>query len=559
MVKRVVSLAIAFATFILVMVLAHIFIAPDGIKRVNVLKDGWTVSYNDTVYTDVSLPDLRNLIGNPTFRGDRIVLSHEVTGLSDYEAPTLLFETNFSAYTVTCGHKVIRSVFYELYEKGAFIGSDNNYVLLPTFTEPVILEIELLVSEDGAYGYYNSPVLGSYMDVFLYTIYENIFIFMSSAFLVIFGIMFLAIAVGFKSDLPEINMQMYSALLFIMLGIWSLTQFRVADMFMDTHGHQTEIEYISLYLIVPLMYMTMGSMQNYLKNKLFLIFATIGTLIPVVLIALHYMGLVHINRLLFVYQLDALGLVIFMVTMLVRDISNRRISGSQLIQLIGATALAVSFVFNVFFYFLEVNGVSEQIMLSKKAVPIGTMCMVFATLVNYNIFITESYARKKEYDSLAHLAYADGLTGIPNRSRFEKYLNDLWDMEEDYCVISIDLNGLKVVNDTLGHLMGDKYLSEFTEVLVDCFKEKGFVARIGGDEFVAILRGENMSMADELLKKLDQSLEDINKKDPSINRSAASGYAFRHEADKKDWNEVYLLADERMYKNKADKKSQRKD
>ena len=98
--------------------------------------------------------------------------------------------------------------------------------------------------------------------------------------------------------------------------------------------------------------------------------------------------------------------------------------------------------------------------------------MAFASLINYYIYISETYAKKKENESLAHLAYADGLTNIPNRSRYEKYLSDLNESGEDYCIISIDLNGLKTVNDNQGHLMGDKYLKEFSNALDNCFRGK---------------------------------------------------------------------------------------
>ena len=104
--------------------------------------------------------------------------------------------------------------------------------------------------------------------------------------------------------------------------------------------------------------------------------------------------------------------------------------------------------------------------------------------------------------------------------------------------------------------MGDKYLSEFSRVLDVCFRGKGFIARIGGDEFVAVLSGDNLNSAEKLIEKLNLALVSLNRKDPSIRRIAATGYAFRHEVDDMDWNAVYLLADERMYSNKNQMKKE---
>ena len=100
--------------------------------------------------------------------------------------------------------------------------------------------------------------------------------------------------------------------------------------------------------------------------------------------------------------------------------------------------------------------------------------------------------------------------------------------------------------------MGDKYISEFGRALDTCFEGRGFVARIGGDEFVAILQGDEMKQPQSYIDKLNAALDRLNRSDPRIKRSAAAGYAFRHEADDDNWNSVYLLADERMYRNKAE-------
>ena len=98
--------------------------------------------------------------------------------------------------------------------------------------------------------------------------------------------------------------------------------------------------------------------------------------------------------------------------------------------------------------------------------------------------------------------------------------------------------------------MGDKYLKDFSNILKECFMGKGFFARIGGDEFVAILTGKNLNMADEIISNMNEKLSELNKKDPLINRSMAYGYAYKSEVTSGYENGVYLLADQRMYENK---------
>lgn len=549
--KKALYLLVAFIAFVLVLMAAQAILKPEGADRVEVLQDGWYVRYNKTEYDNVKLSNLRKLIGNGAFRSDRIFLTQkdvDFTGLSD---PALMLETKFSAFIVSIDGREIEHKFLTYFERGEFVGCERNFVNMPKMTGKHEITIELLVGEDGAYNYFDAPVFGDYADLFMYGIYNNMFIFTISAFLVIFGFMFFIIALGFESNFPEIRMLMFSSLLFIDLGVWFLSQFKLLNLFLDLGRRQTEVEYISLYLIVPLMYMVMGSMRDYLKKKRFMTFAFIGTIISILPIILHYTGQMHINRLLWLYQVNALTLIVFMFFMLFGDEKNKRISPSQRIQLIGQAMLGAACIVNVFFYYLEVTGVMEQVMLSKKIVPLGALCMVFSTLVNYNVYISASIARKKEYQSLSHYAYADGLTDIPNRARLEKYISDIVKKNVDYCIVSIDLNGLKSINDIKGHLMGDRYIREFALILDECIGDKGFIARVGGDEFIAVLSGNNIERVERVIDEVKTALAKLNQEDPELKRSAAFGYAYRHETDGSSWNDVFILADERMYKNKA--------
>ena len=580
--SRIINLSITFISFILLMIVGDYIVRPHRIDNVRVLDEVWNVVYNDTSITSVKLSQLRGLIGSGTKRGDSIILTYngedlekfldsirnasnsDITGSNgeyqEVQADTLapdivmLMQTRFSAYKVLVNGEVVSRQYYDEYERGDFIGCDYAFIDMPLEDSYDSLRIEFKVAEDGAYNSYEAPVLGRYMDVLLYRVYTYMFVFFISAFLIIFGIIFFAIAVAFNGNLSEMTMHIFSALLYIALGSWFLTQFNVLSLFMDTYGHETEMEYISLFVVTPLMYLVMGSMRGYLKRKSFLFFVITGTIVPIALIVIHFAGLVHINRMLPIYQIDAVVFITYCILMLITDTRKKSLTHPQIIQLTGLAIISVSFIINVIFYYIEVAGIGEQIMLSKKAVPIGAMCMVFATLVNYHIFITQSLARRTERATLAHLAYADGLTGIPNRARYEKYISDLTKEIADYCIISIDLNGFKKVNDELGHLVGDRYLTEFGKCLSECLNGQAFVARMGGDEFVAVLSGNNLLRAQEFIQELRMKLDELNKKDPSIYRNAACGFAYRHEVSKPDMNAVYLLADERMYLDKRKKK-----
>ena len=102
----------------------------------------------------------------------------------------------------------------------------------------------------------------------------------------------------------------------------------------------------------------------------------------------------------------------------------------------------------------------------------------------------------------------------------------------------------------MGHAEGDKYILDFSKILTSTFAEHGMCARIGGDEFIVIIRDADSLNIDELITKMSSALDVLNALYPTYVRSVATGYAYRHERLGKSSHEVYLLADRRMYENK---------
>jgi diguanylate cyclase (GGDEF)-like protein len=129
-------------------------------------------------------------------------------------------------------------------------------------------------------------------------------------------------------------------------------------------------------------------------------------------------------------------------------------------------------------------------------------------------------------------------------------MEELNNATDDYCIMSIDLNGLKDVNDKFGHPTGDRYRKEFAKVMSNTFGEKDFLARIGGDEFLVVLRDANTKDISALIGRMNSALNVMNALYPDYKRSVSTGFAFKHESEKGNSHQVYLLADQRMYENK---------
>lgn len=90
-------------------------------------------------------------------------------------------------------------------------------------------------------------------------------------------------------------------------------------------------------------------------------------------------------------------------------------------------------------------------------------------------------------DKYMELAYTDSLTGIGNRGYIIEELEKLIDERRDFVTLMIDLDNFKHVNDTYGHLWGDRLLEQLADVLQKIFGEDCLYGRYGGDEFIVIL------------------------------------------------------------------------
>ena len=143
----------------------------------------------------------------------------------------------------------------------------------------------------------------------------------------------------------------------------------------------------------------------------------------------------------------------------------------------------------------------------------------------------------------------DPLTGILNRYAYEEALREA-DLSEDFVMFSIDINGLKRVNDSLGHKAGDELICGAAHTIKETFKDYGHVYRIGGDEFMALVHVDQKTI-NKLTKTLDKRMNEWHGKEVH-ELSLSVGYSTVREFDHPSTDELITAADQRMYKVKSD-------
>ncbi len=158
------------------------------------------------------------------------------------------------------------------------------------------------------------------------------------------------------------------------------------------------------------------------------------------------------------------------------------------------------------------------------------------------------------HDRLMHLSIHDPLTGSYNRLYFNQQMDKFAQNEypENICLIICDIDNLKKVNDTLGHLEGDKLIRRTATILENSFRKSDIVARIGGDEFAVIARNCDK----QLIKAIKQRIKDCIDRDNETEATKLSisiGYAIT-ETTTFDFKQIYKEADKKMYLKKVSKK-----
>ncbi len=124
--------------------------------------------------------------------------------------------------------------------------------------------------------------------------------------------------------------------------------------------------------------------------------------------------------------------------------------------------------------------------------------------IDFHIASFSDITDQKEAEArIRHAAYHDALTGLPNRTHLsiamEQALADARRAEAEVAVMFIDMDRFKLINDTLGHHVGDEMLVEVARRLKECVRESDIVARLGGDEFVVVLTGMTAASAATLV------------------------------------------------------------
>lgn len=517
------------------------------------MKDGWSVKHGDFFVGNTALEDVN--FGSAQ-KGDVVIFS---ATLPDEQIPQacLMFRTILSVVTVSIDDEVIYTYGENYRNENRLIPKHYNFVPLKDNSEygGKIVTIKLEVTENDAFSGLSPVSFGNRYELERSFFQKNRLSLFIGGFLIIFAFLLLTLSSYLYMYHGHDLSLIFTSLIAFMLGAYNLAFNDQFCFLSDNEAFFNFLEYFSLYSIPFAIIAFLLSSYPELGSKLNKTLVTINFLFPIATTLLHVFKLVHIN--IFVSTLHIIALVetIIVLPQLITDVAkhykDRKNSPeytgmtSDSILILGLAIFIICCAIDIIKYnvlkFLLAGGEAYA---DIKFMTIGALCFVLSLFVFYFYHAIEHINSAYMKEHLEGLAYTDSLTGLMNRAKCMQYMAAV---EGNFAIISIDMDNLKPVNDTLGHQEGDRMLKTFADIMKQSFSAAELIGRTGGDEFLVAIENPRKGICEEMISDLRRRLEAFNSHETTLNLSASCGYAYSDEVEDNDANSVFVLADNRMY------------
>ncbi len=198
-------------------------------------------------------------------------------------------------------------------------------------------------------------------------------------------------------------------------------------------------------------------------------------------------------------------------------------------------------------YFEKYNQITDRYYGAYSYIPGENQLAVLYTDINERI--------KKEKE-IIYLNYHDSLTGLYNRRFYEEELKRL-DTNRNYplTILMGDVNGLKLINDSFGHQVGDQLLIKAAGIIKTCCRSDDIVARLGGDEFIILLPQTDSDKTEKIISRIKKMSSKVSINGVPI--SISFGAIQKTSSNQKN-DDLYKMAEDQMYSNKLSESSSSK-
>ncbi|MEI8199976.1 MAG: sensor domain-containing diguanylate cyclase [Eubacteriales bacterium] len=154
-------------------------------------------------------------------------------------------------------------------------------------------------------------------------------------------------------------------------------------------------------------------------------------------------------------------------------------------------------------------------------------------------------------EELKTMARTDGLTGINNRQYFMQLAAEEFEKAHRYhspfCLVMIDIDNFKSINDSYGHLAGDEVLRHFSHVLFQDIRKFDVAGRYGGDEFILIFPNTDMMLAVQIMKRIEHAMQSPIELPDKVTLAITISYGISQMQEEDSLESLIKKADLAMY------------
>lgn len=519
------------------------------------LTNGWSIIYDGETRDDIALSQADIKVADT---GDTFILMHK---LDDYgiRSACLLIKSVHASLKVYLDDELIYDYASDLLNEHRIIPMGYVYVPLPDSYPGRMLSVYFTAGQDSAFSGFDTIYIGLRKDLLFMRSDAMRLQFYVGIFLCSLGVTFCALTpylIFNKSDYKRVFL---GALISIVLGVYILASSDIFNYFSSRMIVNTILEYISFYLIpVVLCAYVAGIMPLRRIKIIFKIATAIDICIFIYFIIAHFARIsffsthtLTIHILCGIEAPLALTSAIYLLyTSRGKKKNDPDVVSFQTLLLGLSIFIVCSLTEIIIFNVLKFTSPQGEANLNLSLLSFGSLIFViflFIGYFEYQIYSIESLNRQQ---FLSGLAYYDPLTGLSNRARCQEEMLIAGSDNRNYMIISIDLDNLKTINDAYGHDAGDKYLKLFADMLSSSFRSTDITGRMGGDEFIVILYGQNLVDANSRMKDLKTKFSRAHFGQAGITYGFSYGIASDMEFPGQDAEKIYTIADIRMYEMK---------
>ena len=520
------------------------------------LDHGWNVKVNGDEYEDVTLSEFTFDARN---RYDRVELWMSLPVGSMIKSPMLELYSVHSVIDVYLDNELIYTYGHEIYESGELIGYGKNYISMPDDYAGKELRISLVVAENNAFDRLQALAIVDGNHFFQKALAEHRITLLIVFFLIMFGIIVMALSAIMRVVNVSFSQTFCIAMFSFLVGCWTLCNSDLLIYFITNLRVKVTIEYVTLFALpLPFTFYFKGRVDDKRTPVWLKVFFWILSGVEVAFFVTAYscqqLNLAHYPKFVPICQVLMVLTLIFIVLVNRQGRKKSKTKGTDTIN-IGFAIAIVAVVWELLRYNLSKYVFGFRKNQYSSTVCIVILIIVITLLIDFAKDVSKNVYKSAQQRLLEQMAYVDELTGLSNRRRCEETLLDLKQRAIPYAVLSLDMNFLKKVNDSLGHEKGDALLKRFAEMLMEVYGLHGTVGRMGGDEFIVILPEVTREDAENLISHMKATMLRMNVNTTQLKLSTAYGLAMSDEVGKdQDAHAAYRLADERMYENKRQSK-----